>query len=65
MSQAMFRKTAADIPDDLWKAPSPVARHIAAGEFWQKLTEVASDPWPYSSWKTPSLVFTDVVVSGA
>jgi len=33
-------------------------------EFWQKLSEVASDPWPYSSWRTPSLVFTDVVVSG-
>jgi len=33
-------------------------------EFWQKLSEVANDPWPYSSWRTPSLVFTDVVVSG-
>jgi PmbA protein len=33
-------------------------------EFWQKLSEVASDPWPYSSWRTPSLVFADVVVSG-
>jgi PmbA protein len=33
-------------------------------EFWKKLTEVANDPWPYSSMRTPSLVFTDVVVSG-
>lgn len=33
-------------------------------EFWQKLAEVANDPWPYSSMRTPSLVFTDVVVSG-
>ncbi len=31
---------------------------------WKKLTEVANDPWPYSSMRTPSLVFTDVVVSG-
>lgn len=34
-------------------------------EFWQHLAEVANDPWMYSSWRTPSLVFTDVVVSGA
>lgn len=33
-------------------------------KFWQKLSEVADDPWIYSSWRTPSLVFTDVVVSG-
>jgi PmbA protein len=33
-------------------------------EFWKKLVEVANDPWPYSSWRTPSLVFKDVVVSG-
>lgn len=33
-------------------------------EFWKKLAEVANDPWPYSSMRTPSLVFTDVVVSG-
>lgn len=33
-------------------------------KFWQRLTEVANDPWPYSSQRTPSLVFTDVVVSG-
>jgi len=33
-------------------------------EFWNKLVEVANDPWIYSSWRMPSLVFTDVVVSG-
>lgn len=33
-------------------------------KFWHKLAEVAKDPWIYSSQRTPSLVFTDVVVSG-
>jgi PmbA protein len=33
-------------------------------EFWNHLVEVANDPWIYSSQRTPSLVFTDVVVSG-
>jgi PmbA protein len=33
-------------------------------EFWKKIAEVANDPWPYSSMRTPSLVFTDVIVSG-
>jgi PmbA protein len=33
-------------------------------QFWPKLVEVANDPWPYSAMRTPSLVFTDVVVSG-
>jgi PmbA protein len=33
-------------------------------EFWNKLAEAANDPWTYSSWQLPSLVFTDVVVSG-
>lgn len=33
-------------------------------EFWNKLAEVANDPWMYSSQRSPSLVFTDVVVSG-
>lgn len=33
-------------------------------KFWNKLSEVANDPWIYSSQITPSLVFTDVVVSG-
>jgi PmbA protein len=33
-------------------------------KFWQKLAEVANDPWVYDSNRTPSLVFTDVVVAG-
>ena len=33
-------------------------------KFWHKLIEVGNDPWPYSAWQTPSLVFRDVVVSG-
>ena len=33
-------------------------------DFWPKLVEVASDPWPYSSLRTPSLAFRDIVVSG-
>jgi PmbA protein len=32
--------------------------------FWKKLIEVANDPWTYSSWRLPSLVFTDIVVAG-
>ena len=33
-------------------------------ELWNRLAEAANDPWVYSSWRLPSLVFTDVVVSG-
>lgn len=33
-------------------------------EFWHKLSEVANDLWMYDSQRTPSLVFTDVVVAG-
>jgi PmbA protein len=33
--------------------------------FWNKLTEIANDPWIYSSRQLPSLVFKDIVVSGA
>ncbi len=33
-------------------------------KFWNNLVEVANDPWVYSSWRTPSLVFKDVAVSG-
>ncbi len=33
-------------------------------KIWQRLVEVANDPYPYSSQKFPSLVFGDVVVSG-
>jgi PmbA protein len=34
-------------------------------KFWQRLVEVADDPWVYDSYRTPSLVFNDVVVAGA
>ena len=34
-------------------------------EFWKKLIAVANDPWLYGSWNFPSLVFEDVVISGA
>ncbi len=34
-------------------------------KFWARLSEVANDPWLYNPWRTPSLVFKDVVVSGA
>jgi PmbA protein len=33
-------------------------------KFWNKLSEVGNDPYKYSSWRMPSLVFTDVVVAG-
>ena len=33
-------------------------------KFWHKLAECANDPWLYSDWRTPSMMFTDVVVSG-
>ncbi|MBN2274726.1 MAG: TldD/PmbA family protein [Bacteroidales bacterium] len=33
-------------------------------KFWNKLIEVANDPWNYSSYRLPSMVFKDVVVAG-
>jgi PmbA protein len=33
-------------------------------KFWNKLAEAANDPWKYSSYRIPSLVFKDVVVAG-
>jgi PmbA protein len=45
----------------------PLAEMNIAGnhlKFWHQLAEVANDPWPYSAWRTPSLVFTDVVIAG-
>jgi PmbA protein len=33
-------------------------------KLWNKLSEAANDPWLYGSWRIPSLVFSDVVVSG-
>jgi len=31
---------------------------------WNRVTEVANDPWMFSNERTPSVVFGDVVVSG-
>jgi len=33
-------------------------------EFWNKLVEVANDPWKFSSRLMPSLVFEDIMVAG-
>ncbi len=33
-------------------------------QFWHRLVEAADDPWIYSAQRFPSLVFSDVVVSG-
>jgi PmbA protein len=49
------------------KPTQTVAEMNIAGnhlEFWNNLIEAANDPWVYDSWRTPSLVFKDVVVSG-
>ncbi len=49
------------------KPVQPVAEMNVAGnhlKIWNNLVEVANDPWVYSSWRTPSLVFKDIVVSG-
>jgi len=32
--------------------------------FWNKLVEVANDPYIYSQARLPSLVFDDVVIAG-
>jgi len=49
------------------KPTQTVAEMNIAGnylKFCNDLIEVANDPWVYSSWRMPSLVFKDVVVSG-
>ena len=33
-------------------------------EFWNCLVEVGNDPYPYSSWRIPSLYFKDIHFSG-
>ncbi len=32
--------------------------------FWNKLVETGNDPWKYSGWQTPSLLFDDIVIAG-
>jgi PmbA protein len=52
---------------DNGKFVQPVAEMNIADnhlQFWNKLVEVGNDPYNYSSWRMPSLVFTDVVASG-
>jgi len=33
-------------------------------EFWQKLTAIGDDPFPYSSIRIPTLAFENVMVAG-
>jgi PmbA protein len=33
-------------------------------KFWNKIAEVANDPYIYSGYRFPSLVFEDIVVAG-
>lgn len=35
-----------------------------AKDFWKQLIEIADDPYPYSKWQVPSLVFEEVSFSG-
>jgi PmbA protein len=35
-----------------------------AMEFWNRLVETGDDPWPYSPWRRPSLLFEGVDFSG-
>jgi PmbA protein len=50
------------------KRAEPIAEMNIAGnhkEFWKKLTMVGSDPYLYSSMRTPTLVFDGVQFAGA
>lgn len=50
------------------KRAEPIAEMNIAGnhkEFWKKLTMVGSDPYAYSSMRTPTLVFDGVQFAGA
>lgn len=50
------------------KRAEPIAEMNIAGnhkEFWKKLTMVGSDPYTYSSMRTPTLVFDGVQFAGA
>ncbi len=33
-------------------------------DFWNKLVETGNDPYPYSSWRRPSMLFEDIQLSG-
>jgi PmbA protein len=50
------------------KRAEPVSETNIAGnhkELWKKLAAVGGDPWPYSSMRSPSLVFEGVQVAGS
>jgi PmbA protein len=49
------------------KRAEPIAEMNISGNletFWKKLVAVGSDPWPYSTVRTPTLVFDGVQVAG-
>lgn len=49
------------------KRAEPIAEMNVSGnlsDFWKKLVAVGSDPWPYSSTRTPTLVFDGIQVAG-
>ncbi len=49
------------------KIAEPVGEMNISGnhlEFWKKLAAVGNDPYPYSSMKTPTLVFEGVQFAG-
>lgn len=49
------------------KLTTAVAEMNIAGnhkEFWKRLVAVGNDPWPYSSFRVPSLVFDGIQFSG-
>ncbi|MBN2000369.1 TldD/PmbA family protein, partial [candidate division KSB1 bacterium] len=35
-----------------------------AKEFWQQLVATGNDPYPFSSWRAPSMLFENVQFSG-
>ncbi|MBN2424009.1 MAG: TldD/PmbA family protein [Calditrichaceae bacterium] len=35
-----------------------------AKDFWNRLVEMGNDPYPYSSWKRPSMLFDSIAFSG-
>ena len=50
------------------KVGAPVGEMNVTGnlvDLFARLVEVGNDPWPYSSWRTPTLVFDGVQFSGA
>jgi PmbA protein len=49
------------------KRAEPIAEMNVSGnhkDLWKKLVALGNDPWPYSSMRTPTLVFEGVSVAG-